>query len=54
MTPYSAQTDIYRDQFIGILRHDLRSPLARSRPALRWWPAPPPTTFGRQRWRLAF
>src|ERR1051326_1151396 len=28
MTRYSAQTDLYRDQFIGILSHDLRSPLA--------------------------
>jgi signal transduction histidine kinase len=27
MTRYSAQTDLYRDQFIGILSHDLRSPL---------------------------
>lgn len=27
MTRYSAQTDLYRDQFIGILGHDLRSPL---------------------------
>jgi signal transduction histidine kinase len=24
---YSAQTDLYRDQFVGILGHDLRSPL---------------------------
>lgn len=27
MTRYSAQTDLYRDQFVGILSHDLRSPL---------------------------
>ena len=27
MIHYSAQTDVYRDQFIGILSHDLRSPL---------------------------
>ena len=27
MMRYSAQTDLYRDQFIGILSHDLRSPL---------------------------
>lgn len=27
MTRYSAQTDLYRDQFIGILSHDLRNPL---------------------------
>jgi signal transduction histidine kinase len=26
-THYSAQTDLYRDQFVGILGHDLRSPL---------------------------
>lgn len=28
MTRYSAQTDLYRDQFVGILSHDLRNPLA--------------------------
>ena len=28
MTRYAAQTDLYRDQFIGILGHDLRSPLS--------------------------
>ena len=27
VTRYSAQTDLYRDQFVGILSHDLRSPL---------------------------
>ena len=27
MTRYAAKTDLYRDQFIGILSHDLRSPL---------------------------
>ena len=27
MTRYGAQTDLYRDQFIGILSHDLRTPL---------------------------
>jgi len=27
MTRYSARTDLYRDQFIGILSHDLRNPL---------------------------
>jgi signal transduction histidine kinase len=27
MTRYSAQTNLYRDQFVGILSHDLRSPL---------------------------
>jgi len=27
MTRYSAQTDLYRDQFVGILSHDLRNPL---------------------------
>jgi signal transduction histidine kinase len=27
MVRYSAQTDLYRDQFVGILSHDLRSPL---------------------------
>lgn len=27
MLRYSAQTDLYRDQFVGILSHDLRSPL---------------------------
>jgi hypothetical protein len=27
VTRYSAQTDLYRDQFVGILGHDLRSPL---------------------------
>jgi signal transduction histidine kinase len=28
MTRYAAKTDLYRDQFIGILSHDLRSPLS--------------------------
>lgn len=28
MTRYAAKTDIYRDQFVGILSHDLRSPLS--------------------------
>jgi signal transduction histidine kinase len=28
MTRYSAKTDLYRDQFIGILSHDLRNPLS--------------------------
>lgn len=28
MTRYAAKTDLYRDQFIGILGHDLRSPLS--------------------------
>ena len=28
VTRYAAQTDLYRDQFIGILSHDLRSPLS--------------------------
>ena len=28
VTHYSAQTDLYRDQFVGILSHDLRNPLA--------------------------
>jgi len=27
MTHYNAQTDRYRDQLVGILGHDLRSPL---------------------------
>jgi signal transduction histidine kinase len=27
VTRYSAQTDLYRDQFVGILSHDLRNPL---------------------------
>ena len=27
MIRYSAQTDLYRDQFVGILSHDLRTPL---------------------------
>ena len=27
MTRYGAQTDLYRDQFVGILSHDLRTPL---------------------------
>lgn len=27
MTRYSAQTDLYRNQFVGILSHDLRTPL---------------------------
>ena len=27
MTRFTAQTDVYRDQFIGILSHDLRTPL---------------------------
>jgi len=27
MTRYSAQTDLYHDQFVGILSHDLRNPL---------------------------
>jgi len=27
MTRYSEQTNLYRDQFVGILSHDLRSPL---------------------------
>ena len=27
VTRYSAQTDLYRDQFVGILGHDLRDPL---------------------------
>ena len=28
ITRYAARTDLYRDQFIGILSHDLRSPLS--------------------------
>lgn len=28
MTRYAVKTDLYRDQFIGILSHDLRSPLS--------------------------
>jgi signal transduction histidine kinase len=28
ITRYAAKTDLYRDQFIGILSHDLRSPLS--------------------------
>lgn len=28
MTRYAAKTDLYRDQFVGILSHDLRSPLS--------------------------
>ena len=28
MTRYSAKTDLYRNQFVGILSHDLRSPLS--------------------------
>jgi signal transduction histidine kinase len=28
VTRYAAKTDLYRDQFIGILSHDLRSPLS--------------------------
>jgi signal transduction histidine kinase len=28
VTRYSAQTDLYRDQFVGMLSHDLRSPLS--------------------------
>jgi signal transduction histidine kinase len=28
MTRYAAKTELYRDQFIGILSHDLRSPLS--------------------------
>jgi signal transduction histidine kinase len=28
MTRYSAQTELYRDQFVGMLSHDLRNPLA--------------------------
>ena len=27
MTRFAAQTDLFRDQFIGILSHDLRTPL---------------------------
>ena len=27
MTRFAAQTDVYRDQFVGILSHDLRTPL---------------------------
>ena len=27
MTRYTGQTDRYRDQFVGILSHDLRNPL---------------------------
>lgn len=27
ITRYAAKTDLYRDQFVGILSHDLRSPL---------------------------
>lgn len=28
MTRYGSQTDLYRDQFVGILAHDLRNPLS--------------------------
>ena len=28
ITRYASQTDLYRDQFVGILAHDLRSPLS--------------------------
>jgi hypothetical protein len=32
MTRYTASTDRYRDQFVGILGHDLRNPATRLRP----------------------
>lgn len=28
MTRYASKTDLYRDQFVGIISHDLRSPLS--------------------------
>jgi signal transduction histidine kinase len=36
MTRYSAQTDLYRDQFVGILSHDLRSPLGAITAGAAW------------------
>jgi hypothetical protein len=53
MTRYSAQTDLYRDQFIGILSHDLRSPLGAITAGARCWRVPPIMTLARQGSRLA-
>jgi hypothetical protein len=34
---FARQTDLFRDQFIGVLSHDLRTHLAPSPQAPRYW-----------------
>ena len=50
MDRFAVQTDLFRDQFIGVLSHDLRTPLRPSRWAPRFWPRPRTIRSGEVAW----
>jgi hypothetical protein len=53
MDRFAVQTDLFRDQFIGVLSHDLRTPLAASPSAPRYWPRPRTMRSGEAAWSCA-
>ena len=48
MTRFTARTDLYRDQFIGILSHDLRNPLGAITTGAALWRSPKTSRRGEE------